>query len=182
MYYKTKTGTNGSACVWDEGSCVRRIGGFDIDTTNLPDTMEYLPKGAVMTVDGTSGKASLVKTATVHANAAKSATSIQIEKGSLFAVGDEIDGLEISAITTGTDYDTLTVEAITKDAGYAVGDVLDDGNGAAVAGLNYADVKLEGAPTCSITLQAYEIEEETLPYPINNTIKGALTDRHAFKI
>lgn len=167
--------------VWDEKTCVRRMGGYDIDKTNLPSDLKYLPKGAVLGFNSTTGKVYVIKTVKVAEAALSGATTIKIAKNSLVAVGDTLDGNEITAIDkSNTDYDALTVTAISADI--AKDAVLADGNAANAIGLNYATVKIDGNPTCTPTVQAYEIEEDTLPYPVNDTIKTALTCRHAFKL
>lgn len=173
MIYKETTPTSIKEAVWNEKFCERAQAGKTIDTTDVPN-LEYLPKGAPLGVS--NGKYVLVHTAKVHAEAAAEAVAIQVEKGHTLAVGDTVAGSAISAITAGTDYDTLTVAALS--AKVSKDTILD--NGVVCVGLNYATVKLEGTPSAVHTIQAYEIEEDTLPYPINATIKSALTDRHQF--
>lgn len=121
MFYESSKSVVTKEGIWDEKSCVRRVGGYDIDVTKLPEGMTALPKGAVMEYNPATGK--------------------------------------VSPITAG---------AATE--------------GFIVLGLNYATVKIKGNPSCTVTLQAYEIEEDSLPYAINDTIKEALTCRHAFKV
>lgn len=181
MYYNDKSAEVVKEGKWDEKSCVRRIGGYDIDKSSLPASMKYLPKGAVMALVSATGKAKLVKTAIVYETAESAATSVKVAKGHALVVGDTIANKAISAIEEGADFDTLTVAALsaklTKDTvvtNYANNDV--------ILGLNYATVKIDDYPSCTPTLQAYEIEEDTLPFPITSAIKEALTVRHAFKI
>ena len=96
-------------------------------------------------------------------------------------VGDTIAGSAISAIDSSNEnFDKFTIAALAEKADK--GAVLDDGNASKVVGLNYATVELDGMQSCTPTLQAYEIEEETLPYYLNDAIKTALTSRHAFKL
>ena len=166
--------------VWDEKSCVRRQGGYDIDKSKLPAGLAYLPKGAVLAFLAVSGKVTAVKTAKVVEEAA-SGTKLKIDKANIIVVGDVIGGLTVSAIDrSNADYDVLTVSSISEKLN--IGDVIADANVSNVCGLNYATVKLDSYPSCTPTIQAYEIEEDTLPYPINNAIKEALTIRHAFKL
>lgn len=180
MYYKETTPQNLPDGLWDEHSCVRRQGGYDLDKENLPASLKWLLKGAPLAFVSATGKVKLVKTAKVVAAAAKSDTTLKIEDNGLFAVGEKIAGSTISAIEVADGVATLTVSAL--GAAVKIGDVVDDGNADAVIGLNYAAVKIEGEPSCTPTLQAYEIEETSLPYPVNAAIKTALTSRHAFKI
>lgn len=179
MEYQEKNADLIQEGVWDEKSCVRRVAGFNIDKTNLPANMKYLPKGAVLALNATGDKMVLVKTARVYEKAT-AAASVKVVKGHALIVGDKIAGQVISKIdTTGKDFDTLTMAAaITaeKDA------VIADDNAKKAIGLNYATVKLDATPSCTPTIQAYEIEEDTLPYPVNSDIKTALTCRHDWKI
>lgn len=181
MMYKEKFPTNIQEGVWDEKTCIRRQGGYTLYTDNLPTDLKWLPKGAVLAIR-TDGKVALVKTAMVYENAASAATSVKVNKNHALKVGDTIAGAKINAIdTTNESYDTLTLAAglsakADKDA------VLVEATAKNVIGLNYATVMIDDAPSCTPTIQAYEIEEDTLPYPIDSAIKSALTSRHAFKI
>ncbi len=180
MFYKEKSPVNIQEGVWDEKSCVRRQSGYVIDETGLPKGKEWLEKGTPLAIKD-DGKVKVCKTAKVYETAAKSATELKVYKGHLFAVNDKIAGSTISAIdSSNNDFDKLSVSALAEKADKDA--VLDDGDAANVIGLNYATVHLDGMQSCTPTLQAYEIEEETLPYPISNAIKAALTSRHAFKI
>lgn len=180
MEYKVINPTTIQEGVWNEKTCVRRQAGFDIDKTNLPADMKYLPKGAVMALGSNGLKVVLVKTAKVNANAEQNATTLKVEKGHALVVGDIIAGSTISKITAGAEFDTLTISAL--GAAVKTGDVVADANATKAIGLNYATVKLDDMPSCTITVQAYEIEEDTLPYPVNNDIKEALTSRHDWRI
>lgn len=180
MFYKENLPVNIQEGVWDEKSCVRRQCGYVIDETGLPKGMEWLEKGTPLAIKD-DGKVKVCKTAKVYEVAAKSATELKVYKGHLFAVNDKIAGSTISAIdSSNNDFDKLSVSALAEKADKDA--VLDDGDAANVIGLNYATVHLDGMQSCTPTLQAYEIEEKTLPYPISNAIKAALTSRHAFKI
>lgn len=162
---------------WNEKTCIRMTAGFDLSKANLPVGMELLPKGAPLAV--VNKVAYLVKTATVHANANQSATSVQVKKGHAVVVGDVLNGSTVSAINTeNEDFDVLTVSALA--AAVKEGDVLADAKAGNVCGLNYATVRIDQFPTCTPTIQAYEIEEKTLPYPVSEAIKTALTSRHMF--
>lgn len=181
MFYKDKTAAKVvKEGKWDEKSCFRRVGGYDIDKSNLPKDMEYLPKGAVLALNTENGKAMLVKTATVYEAANKSAESLKVSKGHNLIVGDKVNGSTINAIAEGEDFDTLTISAL--GAALKVDAVVSSVAGLPVLGLNYATVRLDDMPSCTPTLQAWEIEEDSLPFPINDEIKEALTVRHAFKM
>lgn len=176
--YNYKSSDNIAEALWNEETCVRRQGGYMIDVDTLPSGMKVLPKGSVLAVNS-DGEAIYVKTAVVQANAAKDATTLTVLKGSELAVGDVIAGSAISAInTTNSAYDSLTVAAlgaaVTKDA------VLNTSIGNGIIGLNYAPVVIDDAPSCTVTLQAYDIDEASMPRPVNDTIKSGLTSRHSF--
>lgn len=180
MFYKEKFPENIQEGVWDEKSCVRRQCGYVIDETDLPSEKKWLEKGAPLAIKE-DGKVKVCKTAKAYEAAVKSATELKVYKGHLFAVNDKVAGSTISAIdTSNNDYDKLTISELAEKADKDA--VLDDGDAAKVIGLNYATVYLDGMQSCTPTLQAYEIEEETLPYPLSDAVKVALTSRHAFKI
>lgn len=183
MEIGTKTFDSQQGAMWDVKSCVRSIAGLNFDKTCLPDGVEFLPKGVVLASKLTAAGyvAVLVKTATVAANAAKDATTLNVAKGHALKVGDKIAGSTISAIDkSNTDYDALTItalgKAVTKDT------VLNDDNVDNILGLNYARTKMDAYPSVTYTVQAYEIDESTLPFPINDTIKEKLTSRHHFAL
>lgn len=181
MEYKVVNPTSIQEGVWNEKTCVRRTAGFDLDKTNLPEGMEYLPKGAVLAFDATGHKVVLVKTAKAAAKASSGATTLNVDKGHALKVGDVIAGSAISKInTSNAEYDVLTVAALGAEV--AAGAVVADANVEKVIGLNYATVKIDSYPSCTPTIQAYEIEEATLPYPVNAAIKEALTCRHDWRI
>lgn len=169
--------------LWWEETCIRRQGGYDLDTTNLPSDFRWLPKGTPLAINETNGKAIVVKTAVVYANAAKDATTIQIVENPLIKVGDKLAGSTISAITTADGVSTLTVsalsKAVTKDT---VVDSLETTT--KLLGLAYETTDLRDVdfPQVTPTLQAFEIEEDSMPFPINDAIKEKLGPLHQFKI
>lgn len=164
--------------VWLEEQCLRRQGGYMLDRTNLPSSLKWLPKGATLklSVDG-KGKAIVVKTAKVAEKAEKQATTLKIAGGSLFKVGDKIAGATISAITSADGVDTLTVSALANEA--AEGAVVSDFDKTKdiILGLSYDTLDLrdpESEIPCTPTLQVMEVEEDSLPYPINDEIKEGI--------
>lgn len=183
MDYKRESFETVQEGKWDSESCVRSIAGLNFDKTCLPSGMERVPKGAVLAkkLTSTGYKAVLVKTAVAQANAAKDATTLKVLKGHALKVGDKIAGSTISAIdTSDNDYDSLTVGALS--AAVAKDAVVNDDNTDNIIGLNYATRKMDAYPAVTYTIQAYEIEESTLPFPINDTIKEKLTSRHHFAL
>ena len=96
-------------------------------------------------------------------------------------MGDKIAGSVISAIdTSNEDYDALTVGALAAKVDKDV--VANDDNVDNILGICYATTKMDSYPSVTYTIQAYEIEESTLPFPINDTIKEKLTTRHHFAL
>lgn len=184
MYYKNSASEKIQEGLWWEESCVRRQGGYDLDKTNLPSTLRYFPKGAVLAFVSSSGKAKLVKTFKVYENAAQNATTLKVEDPyKLAAANDVIAGKTVSAVSWADGVATLTIAALA--GALTKGDVVADAQASGtLLGLNYATVDLRDNdyPSVTPTLQAYEIEEDTLPFPVNSTIKTGLGDRHQFKI
>lgn len=169
--------------LWWEEHCIRRQGGYDLDISNLPAAFRWLPKGAVLAFNAENGKAIVVKTAKVYEAALAGATSLKIEANDLIAVGDVIGGAEISAISTEDGVSTLTVSAL--EEALAKGAVIaDDNANGIILGLAYetTDLMDNDYPQVTPTLQAFEIEEDTLPFPINDDIKKGLGALHQFKI
>lgn len=164
--------------VWLEEQCLRRQGGYMLDRTNLPSSLKWLPKGATLKLSGDGkGNAIVVKTAKVAEKAEKQATTLKIASGSLFKVGDKIAGATISAIASADGVDTLTVSALANEAAKdaVVSDF--DKTKDTVLGFSYDTLDLrdpESEIPCTPTLQVMEVEEDSLPYPINDDIKIAL--------
>lgn len=162
--------------LWLEEQCLRRQGGYDLDRTNLPTTLKWIAKGTVLRLV-TDGKAQVVKTAKVVEKADKAATTLKIASGSLFQSGDKIAGATISAIASTDGVDTLTVSAldnaVAKDAIVSDYDKTKD----VLLGFSYDTLDVRD-PDASIaatpTLQVMEVEEDSLPYPINDEIKAGI--------
>ena len=183
MFLHKGTPTNLKEGLWWEEHCIRRQGGYDLDITNLPAGTRWLTKGTLLELNTENGKAQVVKSAKVTANAAANATSLLIEYNPLIKVGDTVAGSEISAISTSDGVSTLTVAAL-ADAVSKNDIVTTATSGSIILGLLYETIDLldNDFPSVSVTLQAFEIEEDTLPQPINATMKGWLGPLHQFKI
>lgn len=183
MFMHKGTPTNIKEALWWEETCIRRQGGYDFDTTNLPTGFRWLPKGAFLGFNASTGKAFLVKTAQVYANAAKDATTLTIVDNGLFKVGDKIAGSTISAISVDDGVASLTVSALAKAVSKdAIVDSMESST--ILLGLSYdtSDLFEVDFPQVTPTLRVFEIEEDSLPYPINDTIKEKLGPLHQFKI
>ena len=159
--------------LWLEEQCLRRQGGYDLDRSNLPATLKFVAKGTVLRLV-TGGKAQVVKTAKVTERAEKSATTLKIASGSLFKVGDKIAGATISAIASSDGVDTLTVSAL--DNAVAANAIVSDYDKTkdVLLGFSYDTLDVrdqESSIAATPTLQVMEVEEDSLPYPINEDIK-----------
>ena len=162
--------------VWLEEQCLRRQGGYNLDQSNLPASLKWLPKGTVLKLTS-NGNAIAVKTARVTEKAEKNATTLKIASGSLFAIGDKIAGSTISAITSESGIDTLTVSALGNavEAKAVVSDY--DKTKDVLLGFSYDTLDVrdqESSIAATPTLQVMEVEEDSLPYPINNEIKEGI--------
>ena len=162
--------------LWLEEQCLRRQGGYDLDRTNLPATLKFVAKGTILRFV-TGGKAQVVKTAKAVEKADKAATTLKVASGSLFQVGDKIAGATISAIASNDGVDTLTVSAL--DNAVAANAIVSDYDKTkdVLLGFSYdtldirdADASIAATPT----LQVMEVEEDSLPYPINDEIKAGI--------
>lgn len=183
MFLKKGRPINFKEALWWEEHCVRRQGGYDLDISNLPAGTRWLPKGTLLELITATGKAKVVKSAIVYADAAANATTLKIVENPLIKVGDTLAGSAISAISTDDGVMTLTVAALAasvdKDA--VVTTATSD---SVILGLQYETIDLQDNdfPQVAVTLQAFEIEEDSLPQPINSTMKGWLGPLHQFKI
>lgn len=162
--------------LWLEEQCLRRQGGYDLDRTNLPATLKFVAKGTILRFV-TGGKAQVVKTAKAVEKADKAATALKIASGSLFQVGDKIAGATISAIASADGVDTLTVSAlenaVAKDAIVSDYDKTKD----VLLGFSYDTLDIRDSDSsiaATPTLQVMEVEEDSLPYPINDEIKAGI--------
>jgi hypothetical protein len=162
--------------LWLEEQCLRRQGGYDLDRKNLPATLKFIAKGTILRFV-TGGKAQVVKTAKAVEKADKAATTLKVASGSLFQVGDKIAGATISAIASNDGVDTLTVSAL--DNAVAANAIVSDYDKTkdVLLGFSYdtldirdADASIAATPT----LQVMEVEEDSLPYPINDEIKAGI--------
>ena len=162
--------------LWLEEQCLRRQGGYDLDRSNLPATLKFVAKGTVLRLV-TGGKAQVVKTAKAVEKAEKSATTLKIASGSLFKVGDKIAGATISAIASSDGVDTLTVSTLANEV--AKNAIVSDYDKTkdVLLGFSYDTLDVrdqESSIAATPTLQVMEVEEDSLPYPINDEIKEGI--------
>lgn len=162
--------------LWLEEQCLRRQGGYDLDRTNLPATLKFVAKGTILRFV-TGGKAQVVKTAKAVEKADKAATTLKVASGSLFQIGDKIAGATISAIASNDGVDTLTVSPL--DNAVAANAIVSDYDKTkdVLLGFSYDTLDIRDADTsiaATPTLQVMEVEEDSLPYPINDEIKAGI--------
>ena len=162
--------------LWLEEQCLRRQGGYDLDHTNLPATLKFVAKGTILRFV-TGGKAQVVKTAKAVEKADKAATTLKVASGSLFQIGDKIAGATISAIASNDGVDTLTVSPL--DNAVAANAIVSDYDKTkdVLLGFSYDTLDIRDADTsiaATPTLQVMEVEEDSLPYPINDEIKAGI--------
>lgn len=162
--------------LWLEEQCLRRQGGYNLDRKNLPATLKFVAKGTVLRLV-TGGEAQVVKTAKAVEGAEMSATTLKIASGSLFKVGDKIAGATISAIVSNDGVDTLTVSELGNAV--AANEIVSDYDKTkdVLLGFSYdtLDVRDQDSSIAATpTLQVMEVEEDSLPYPINDEIKEGI--------
>jgi hypothetical protein len=173
-------------------------GGLTIDQTNTNfETDQVAQKGELVKYDESTRKVLFAKLATVETTTAT--TSIQVNKGHCFAVGDFVstgaDGGEAYDITaidqTNAAYDTLTVS--TAIGSLTADDViwLSTGTGGATAGVALVpngilknDVKPSANDAVSVVVRG-TVYERRLPgvyggYGVPAQHKAGLTDRILF--
>lgn len=188
MFFHKSTATNIKEGAWWEEHCIRRQGGYDLDTSNLPANFRWLAKGTVLKFNATTGKAVVVKSAKVANDANTGATEIKLEENGLIAVGDTLSGNKVTAVSTADGVTTITVAA-TKTA-YKAGDVLTDYDNSkdTLLGLSYDtnDLRDNDYPQVTPTLECVEIEKNSLPYPVTDDIIAGLNKpgygKHLFRI
>lgn len=173
MYQERTVPTNIKEALWWEEQCVVRQGGYDLDQSNLPADLKWLPKGTVVKL-GSDGKAVAIKTAKVAEKATSGTKTVKVVAGTLLNVGDTIGGYKISAIAKTATVDTLTLSAATS-ADINAGTVLTnyDSSSDKILGFTYATKELDKDASQQVepTLRVMEVEEASLPYPINDEIK-----------
>lgn len=165
-------------------------GGVLIDTTDIPTGVEFLKAGVLLAEDSsTAGKYHICKTAKVHEAVLAEGTSVKIEKNHLFKKDDFISNgtvsTKITAITVGTDYDTLTLTAtLDATAAVPVNTILFQGAAEVSTGAvakytpdcilgNQVDV-IKGNPSGSAIVRG-TVRENLLPYFVLTSQKTALS-------
>lgn len=176
MYLKKTVPTDIKEGSWWEEQCIVRQGGYDLDQSNLPDNLKWLPKGAVVKL-GTGGKAVVVKTAKVTEKATSGTKSVKLAAGSLYKEGDTIGGKKIASIARTATLDTVTLSTA-LDTDIEANTVISDYDKSkdVLLGFTYATKELDKDASQQVepTLRVMEVEEVTLPYPINDDIKAGL--------
>lgn len=176
MYLKRTVPTDIKEALWWEEHCIVRQGGYDLDQSNLPAGLKWLPKGTVVKLTS-AGKAAVVKTAKVTEKATSGTKTVKVASGSLIAAGDILAGSKVSSVSKGTSADTITLSAATTadiEANSVISDF--DADKDTLLGFTYATKELDAdaSQTVEPTLQVVEVEEASLPYPISDEIKKGL--------
>lgn len=178
--------------IWQEISVRRLSGGFNILVTAALASFGWLKKGTPIAIDFATRNATPIFTSKLTANAAADATAFQVAKGSLFSQGDFIGTKTKSVTVTTVDKSNPSYDVINTDAAIgalASGAVLTRATATGstnklvtgdIVCLNYADVKIDGQVACSGVIQAWEVKQSLLPYPLTDDIKTALTSRFIF--
>lgn len=176
MYLKKTVPTDIKEGSWWEEQCVVRQGGYDLDQSNLSADLKWLPKGTVVKL-GTGGKAAVVKTATVTEKATSGTKTVKLAAGSLYIVGDSIGGKKIASIAKTKELDTVTLSTA-LDSDIEAKTVISDYDESKdiILGFTYATKELDRDASQQVepTLRVMEVEEATLPYPINTEIKAGI--------
>lgn len=142
-------------------------GGFQLITTGL-QAASVIPAGSAFVADEAARTAVLHKTVKLYASATNSATTLQVIKGSQFAVGDNIGkatgakSIDITAIdrTSSALYDTITVSATLAyalNAGDTLVQTTNAGSSAVLVtpnGLTYNDVVVDTNVTITLAVGA----------------------------
>lgn len=176
MYLKKTVPTDIKEGSWWEEQCIVRQGGYDLDQSNLPDSLKWLPKGTVVKL-GTGGKAIVIKTAKVTEKASSTTKTVKLAAGSLYKEGDTIGGRKIASIARTATFDTVTLSTA-LDADIEANTVISDFDASkdVILGFTYATKELDKDASQQVepTLRVMEVEEASLPYPINKEIKAGL--------
>jgi len=185
-YTNTAQAGNSYTHLWDVETTREFEGGFLFDLATVPAGTLTLPKGALLQVDHTERKATLIKTAVLQLALTAIATEVRLVKGHNLLATDIIGigaiGITVGTIvTTNADYDSITIVANSLGV-LAVGSILQtmDAVGATGRtpvnpdGLNYAEVTLDAQPSCSVIYEAKGVQTAALPQGITAAIKTAL--------
>ncbi len=148
-------------------------GGVTLDRSDLSDNIEEIKAGAIIGEDlSTAGLYHICKSAKVQATVNAGATTIRVEKGHLFKIGDFITNGQVSTAITGistsnANYDELTITATLNPINQiATGAVLYQGSSETVAGATPATATVEDAVDDTLTV--------TSPRGVGNGIKIAI--------
>lgn len=188
MFFRKSTATDIKEGAWWEEHCIRRQGGYDLDKSNLPSSFRWLAKGTVLKFDAATGKAVVVKSAKIAETAASGATEIKVYDTGILQVGDTLSGNAITAISTSDGVATLTVAATSAEL--KADDVITDYDAESdtLLGLAYEtnDLRDNDNPQVTPTLEAVEIEKDSLPVPVTDEIIEGLNKpgvgKHLFRI
>lgn len=177
--------------LWQEKTVHVLSGGFNIVGFENFAALGYLPKGIALSVNHAARTATPIKGAQVFEAVAADGTAVKVKKttpGLLFIAGDPIGTAAASTTVASVDksnaaYDVINLTAAVGalSVGTNLFTVLAGGGAGKTlktTGLCYADVKYKaGKQNCDVVIQAYEVMNAYLPYPLTDTQKTELTGR-----
>lgn len=179
MYYNVTAQSGTSyAHLWDIETARQHEGGFLL--TGVPDGLDIVPRGTLVTVDTVNRTANVIHSAKVVEAVTASATSVKISKSSLISKGDVVGiggkYVTVGAITSGDEYNSFAITAGalgTIEAGDAL---ITYANGAAVkvGGFLSHDTENDANPVASVTFAAVGIHESEMPYGVGTDAKAQL--------
>lgn len=177
--------------IWQEKTVHVLSGGFNIVGFAAFAVNGWLPKGFPVYVDHAQRTATPIKGAVLQANLLVTDTVARVLKTAnkvpMFVAGDFI-GTSAKAVsvvsvdTTNVAYDEITLSdtiAAISAGGYLFSaTALGASKVLSVTGLTYAPIKWEpGLCAVSVVIQAYEVRNAYLPYPLTTTQITQLTSR-----
>jgi len=177
---------------WDEKTVHRLKGGFNIVNFDQFALAGWLPKAIPLAIDYVARTATPIKGGVLHTAVAAGDTEMRLLKNisgnPLFAVGDFIGNATKAVLITQVDksngaYDRFVLSEAFGSAITVGGTVLSGTEAGAnkipkANAMNYAPVKWEsGKQACTGVIQAYEVRNKFLPYPLTDTQKTELTSR-----
>lgn len=178
--------------IWDERTVHRLSGGFNIVGFDQFALSGWLPKGIPLSLDHVARTATPIKGGILQTAVAAVDTQMKLLKTAnnqpLFAVGDYIGNATNAVLVTAVDKSNEAYDLITLSGAFgsiiAIGGTVLSASAAGASkilkahALNYAPVKWEsGKQACSAVIQAYEVRNGFLPYPLTTTQQSELTSR-----
>jgi len=176
--------------LWQEKTVHVLSGGFNIKNFDAFAVLGYLPKGIPLSLNFDTREATPIKGAIVYEAAGSGATAIKVKKqtpGLLFVAGDIIGNATQTTTVASVDksnvaYDVINLNAaigaLSVDSALLSGSEVGVGKILKATGLSYADVTYKTGKTgVDCIIQAYEVKNKFLPYPLTTTQISEITSR-----